>query len=55
MRKINKVTHSLLPTNDLSHIQDLARYLADDAFGAEKGYYCGSTDEGGGRGGGEEC
>lgn len=34
------------PSNDLSHIQDLLRDLADDAFGAEEGYHCGSIREG---------
>lgn len=34
----HKEAHSLLPPNHLSHIQDLASYLADDAFGAEKAY-----------------
>lgn len=42
MRETKKQgTHSLLPPDDLSHIQDLARYLADDALGSEEGYYCG--------------
>lgn len=36
--KEEKKTHSLLSPYHLSHIRDLARYLADDAFCAEKGY-----------------
>lgn len=34
----HKEAHSLLPPNHLSHIQDLALYLADDVFGAEEAY-----------------